>query len=355
MDHDPSHAAPRITAIATATPACDVHATYSDWARVRVDDPRKRALLKRMLARSGIDHRYSALGSADGAMGFGSFYNNGDAPGTAERMARYARAAPALALEAISHLPALGAITHMVTASCTGFLAPGLDQVVARQLRLDPGIQRLFLGFMGCYAGVTALRAAADIVRADPQARVLVLSTELCTLHLQETNDLEALLAMGQFADGAAAAIVTGSGEGMGLGQAFSLTLPEAGELITWTIGDTGFAMQLSGAVPGRIAEALAEPEVVEAIAPAAERASITGWAVHPGGRSVLDAVERGLNLPADRLQASRSVLRDCGNMSSASVLFVLERLMPERHAKGLALAFGPGLAMEGLHCGWVT
>jgi len=340
---------PRVNAIATTVPRCDVHARYTHWAEQQLGK-RESAVFARMEARGGIDHRFSILSGEDAAMDFGSFYMSGKSPSTSQRMHRYAEAAPELALKAISALPATDGVTHLVIASCTGFMAPGLDQVIARRLGLAADVERVSIGFMGCYAGITLLRTAAHIVRSQPEARVLAVSVELCTLHLQETDDLESLLAMGQFADGAAAALVSAEGEGLGLGEGLSAALEESGDLITWTVGDTGFAMHLSGAVPGRLAEALDDPQL---------QATIMGddppqaWAVHPGGRSVLDAAERGLKLPADALNASRGVLSEFGNMSSATVIFVIERLMRERPANGIALAFGPGLAMEGLRFGW--
>src|SRR5262249_52815040 len=161
-------------------------------------------------------------------------YAGEDAPSTARRMAVYAREAPELALAAVRLLPELGQVTHLVVASCTGFTAPGLDQVLARRLGLDPGVERVVIGFMGCYPGGTALRSAAHVVRSDPTARVLVVAVELCTLHLQPTRSLERLLAMAQFADGAGAALVTAEGSGLALGEGLSLTLDDTAQLITW-------------------------------------------------------------------------------------------------------------------------
>lgn len=340
---------PRINAIATALPECDVHARYTDWAEKQLPE-RKAAIFRRMEARGGIDHRFSVLSGTDAAMDFGSFYMSGSAPGTAQRMRRYAQAAPDLALKAIAALPSTVGVTHLVIASCTGFMAPGLDQVIARRLGLAADVERVSIGFMGCYAGVTLLRTAGHIVRSQPDARVLAISVELCTLHLQETDNLESLLAMGQFADGAAAVLVSAQGEGLGLGEGISAALEESDDLITWTVGDTGFAMHLSGAVPGRLAEALDNPDL-QSIIEGGQRPE--AWAIHPGGRSVLDAAERGLKLPSDALHASRSVLSESGNMSSATVLFVLQKMMAQKPKNGIALAFGPGLAMEGLRFGW--
>ena len=345
---------PRINAIATAVPTSECDASYQTWAMRQLDGRREAQLLERMMQRSGIDRRFTVLSSDDTYRSEGSFYDVPEAPSTLARMEVYAREAPELALTAIAGLGDLGNVTHMVVASCTGFTAPGLDQVIARRLGLPPTVERVVIGFMGCYAGVTALRTAGHIGRSNPDARVLVVSVELCTLHLQPTDRLESLLAMGQFADGAAAALVTADGPGLALREGLSMTLEDSQDLITWTIGDTGFAMELSGEVPARLAEALGDPEMARTITADEPVSSIAAWAIHPGGKSIVDAVERGLGLPPSKVAASRSVLQDYGNMSSATVLFVLERLMQDRPESGVALAFGPGLAMEGLRFGWI-
>jgi predicted naringenin-chalcone synthase len=210
---------PRINAIATAVPASECDATYNAWAKRQLEGRREAGLLDRMIQRSGIGRRFTVLSDAQTYEAEGSFYDVAEPPSTLERMTVYAREAPELALAAIARLGPLDGITHMVVASCTGFTAPGLDQVLARRLGLAPTVERVVVGFMGCYAGVTALRTAGHLVRSDPTARVLVLSVELCTLHLQPTDRLESLLAMGQFADGAAAALVTAEGPGLALGE----------------------------------------------------------------------------------------------------------------------------------------
>ena len=347
---------PRIVAIGTATPGHDIHHAFIEWAAARLTDRRDAAVFARMAGRSGIAHRWSVLpvGAQGGSpVDDNGFYANG-MPGTAARMALYAEAAPALALEAIAKLPDIGGITHLVVASCTGFVAPGIDQIIAARLGLDGSVERTLIGFMGCYAAVTALKAARHIVRSEPDARVLVITVELSTLHLQDDLTIEPLLAMLQFGDGAAAAIVTASGAGFGLEAPFAATLADSDALIRWNISDTGFAMHLSGEVPGRIAAALAVPETRAALTGGVEPRSVDAWAVHAGGRSILDAVETALELAPATLAASRAVLKDCGNMSSSTLMFVLARLMAEQPQSGVALAFGPGLAAEGLRFGWV-
>ncbi len=343
-----------IHAIGTAVPAHDVHESFIAWAAPRLADRREQALFRRMAARSGIEHRWSVLPRAPGGgspVEPGGFYAGNRLPSTGRRMAYYAEAAPALAMDAIEALkekvPVEG-ITHLVVASCTGFVAPGVDQIIAERLGLDPGVERTLVGFMGCYAAVAALRVAHHIARSEPQARVLVITVELSTLHLVEAREIEPLLAMLQFADGAAAAIVSAEPSALAIDRFFATTLPGSRDLIRWTIGDEGFEMHLSGEVPGRIAGALHDPDMRARILDG-RQADELAWAVHAGGRSILDAVEGALDLPEDALAPSRSVLRRFGNMSSATLMFVLADLMERPSpSDGVALAFGPGLAAEG-------
>ena len=341
-------------AIGTAVPDHDVHATFLAWARARLP-VRSVRVFDRMAARAGIEHRWSVLPRLiDGGSqtGPGGFYAPDTSPGTGERMAIYAEAAPSLAMAAIAALgrqTSLDGITHLVVASCTGFVAPGIDQILAERLGLSAQVERLLVGFMGCYAAVAALRSARHIVRSDPAARVLVVAVELSTLHLQAVDEVEPLLGMLQFGDGAAAALVAAEPAGFALHRPFAAALPASAELIRWTITDRGFAMHLSGEVPGRITAALGDPAVAARIT-GGDAAAVDGWAVHAGGRSILDAVQGALALMPDALAGSRRVLAENGNMSSATLMFVLAALLAERRPirNGVALAFGPGLAAEG-------
>ena len=343
-----------INAIGVATPTHDVHDAFIAWAKRRVA-PGSARLFDRMTRRAGIAHRWSILPEAPGGGApteAGGFYADDPLPGTAARMAIYAEAAPDLALAAVGRLAeqvSLDGITHLVVASCTGFVAPGLDQIVAARLGLAGSVERLLIGFMGCYAAVAALRSARHIVRSEPEARVLVIACELSTLHLQDSADAEALLAQLQFGDGAAAALVTAEPAGFALDRPFAATLPDSAGLIRWTITDRGFAMLLSGEVPRRIGTALDDAAFRDIVTAGRGPGGIDGWAVHAGGRSILDAVQSALDLPADALDASRGVLNDCGNMSSATLMFTLARMLAgPRVDHGVALAFGPGLAAEG-------
>jgi predicted naringenin-chalcone synthase len=340
-----------INRMATALPPHEAHAGFLRWADGHLPERRDRALLRRMAGRSGIEQRWSVLPhdpQTGDHIGPDAFYG-GPSPSTAARMAVYATHAPDLCVEAALGLGDLTGVTHLVLASCTGFIAPGIDQIVVRRLGLPATVERTLVGFMGCYAAVAALRTAHHIVRSQPDARVLVITVELCSLHLQPTADLEPVLAQMLFGDGAAAALVSAEPVGLAFGDPFAAALPGSHELITWTIGDHGFAMHLSGAVPARILAALDREELRTALGDAE---AIDTWAVHAGGRSVLDAVEQGLGLPGDALDVSREVLRTCGNMSSATLMFVLARILASDKAvgAGLAMAFGPGLAVEGFH-----
>ena len=335
MKHPIAH----IHAIGTAVPDHDVHAAFIDWAGRQLEGKREQALFRRMAARSGISHRWSVLPSPVEP-------NDLAAQPTSARMQVYADQAPRLALKAIDALAAqmpVAGITHLVVASCTGFVAPGIDQIIAERLGLDESVERTLVGFMGCYAAVSALRVAHHIARAEPDAKVLAVMVELSTLHLQDTAEIEPLLAMLQFADGAAAAIVSSEAGGFEIDGFLSTTLPDSADLIRWTIGDTGFEMHLSGEVPARITHALGNTTLL----PRGYEAD--AWAIHPGGRSILDAVETGLSLPPDALDTSRGVLDRYGNMSSATLMFVLaEHMRGLPVHNGVALAFGPGVVAEG-------
>jgi predicted naringenin-chalcone synthase len=342
-----------VNAVAAAVPTHDIHQAYAEWAAARLQDPRQRQLFERMAERSGIDHRWSVLPPTPGGgspVAEGGFYA-GQVPGTAERMRLYAEHAPALALEAIHALAGqadLKSVSHLVVASCTGFVAPGVDQIIAAALGLEH-VERTLIGFMGCYAAAAALRTAHHIVRSDPAARVLTVTVELSTLHLQLADELEPLLAELQFGDGAAAAVVSGEPAGLGIVAPFTAALPDSGPLIRWTIGDAGFEMILSGEVPGRIGAALLDEKVRARLLGGWDVRDVDAWAVHAGGRSILDAVERALELGPDSLAASRRVLADYGNMSSSTLMFVLRDLLGQPGVgRGVAIAFGPGLAAEG-------
>ncbi len=341
--------------IGTAVPPHDVHEAFVAFARTLLADDRSRLVFERMAERSGIAHRYSFFQPGEpGAVKIDAegFYRRGAFPGTGARMLRYETDAVALASAAAVNLGVENeGITHLLVASCTGFTAPGLDQLIAERLGLSGALERTLVGFMGCYAAVPALRAAHHIVRSDPAARVLVVNLELCSLHLQETPDLDRVLSFLLFGDGATAALVTADAHGIALHDFHASTIPGTQDLITWRIGDQGFDMHLSGKVPARIAAALrseADRNDAGGFLRGQTLSDVAHWAVHAGGRTVLDAVQAGLRLPSDALRASRAVLHDVGNVSSATLMFVLARVLAQDIAgPGIAMAFGPGLCAE--------
>jgi predicted naringenin-chalcone synthase len=340
--------------IGTAVPRHEVHGAFRAFAAAQVG-ARDRALFARMDARAEIARRWSVLepSEPEGSGTSCGFYRTGAGfPTTRARMARYEAEAPALADAALARLgfaQDAPRVTHLVVATCTGFVAPFLDRHLVQRHGVPRGVERTMVGFMGCQAAINALKTAWHIVRSEPDARVLVVCLELCTLHLQGSGALEQLLCFLLFADGCAAAIVSAEPTGLRMEGFRSLMIPEAAEMITWRIGDDGFDMTLSGLVPITLAHALPdwEKEMLDGLG----AAEVDLWAVHPGGRSILDAVEHGLALHQGALAESRAVLREYGNMSSATVLFVLEAMMRRAAAgqRGCALAFGPGLSAEAM------
>ncbi len=345
-----------INRIGTSVPPNDVHEAFVAFASSLMPDQRLRRLFRRMADRSGIAHRHSIVDPLPDLTGFrldhDNLYRRGEFPGSAVRMARYRQGALPLALRAVAGLgpdSRLDRVTHLIVTSCTGFYAPGLDLQLVTALGLDGSVERTLVGFMGCYAAFNALKLARHIVRSEPGARVLLVNVELCTLHLQETADLEQVLSFLVFADGCAAAIVSAEPDGLRLDRFHAELLPDTDALITWEIGDHGFNMMLSGQVPSAVGAGLARAghRILGGVA----SRDVELWAVHPGGRTVLDAVQAALDLAPDALAASRGVLRDYGNMSSATILFVLDRIMRDARpgASGVALGFGPGLVAETL------
>ncbi|MHC2998390.1 type III polyketide synthase [Microbacterium sp. HJ5] len=358
---------PRIVSIGTAVPSTRVEqATARDLFALQPGVDRLTArLIGAAFDAAAIEHRHtvlSQLGDPARVPGDeGARFIDGDGrlvrPTTGTRNDVYVRTAPALYAEAARAAMTdaaveASAITHVVTVSCTGFFAPGPDYRLVRDLGLDPTVERYHLGFIGCAAAMPGLRLASRIAESDPAAVVLVVCVELCTLHIRPSPDPQQIVAASVFADGAAAAIVTadpdaGRAGGLELDR-FATALTSEGEAdMVWTIGDHGFEMILSAEVPrivGREIRGAVDRFLAGETTPDV-------WAVHPGGRSVLDRVEGGLDLAPSALDASRSVLRDFGNMSSATIMFILERMLRDDAvadgARVAALAFGPGLTVE--------
>lgn len=326
---------------------------------------------------SGIDTRHTVLTELSLSAGVEDpvFYDSASglllSPSTKTRNDLYVQEATTLFVEAarlaLDADPEITAadITHVITVSCTGFHAPGPDYEIVRALGLSDSVHRYHLGFMGCYASMPALRAASQFCAADPHAAVLVVSVELCTLHLRSSDDADTIVASSLFADGAAAGIVTArpsSGEvpGLSLDRFHTAIAVEGEKDMAWTIGDHGFEMILSTKVPQIIGENIIgalsplydeTDSLADAFADGTIGERVRHWAIHPGGRSILDKVQERLHLTDAQLHPAREVLRHNGNMSSATVLFVLRQILEKEEAQDgdrvAAMAFGPGLTAE--------
>ena len=272
----------------------------------------------------------------------------------AERVGRDALAQAGLAPEDI---------THVIAVSCTGFFAPGLDIELVKRLGLRPSTQRTLIGFMGCYAAFNALRVAHSFCQNDPAARVLIVCAELCTIHFQIDDAFDTAVVNALFSDGAAAAVLAPRAEADAHGclaylDNHVLLDDDSMEAMTWEIGDTGFLMGLSSRVPAVIARNL--PAYLDGLLcpHGLTPEAIDFWAIHPGGRAIVDKAREVLGLPEAAVHDSLEVLRRHGNMSSPTILFVLKRFLDRHRANGsgglghgVAMAFGPGLTLEG--CLW--
>ena len=345
---------PCLNATATAVPDHERHAVFLESLPHWVKPEAALEKVRQIAEKAAINRRYTVLEHPLGPAGSGAFYEFGGFPTTGERMAVYRREAPRLAGRAVDALTqktgSLQGVTHLIVTTCTGFYAPGIDIDLVKHAGLSPQVKRTVIGFMGCYAALTGLRQAGEIVLADPAAQVLMVNVELCSLHLQETEQLDRLVSFCLFADGAAASLITARQTGLRLDQCFSaLSLADA-DRMSWMVEDHGFAMSLDARVPVKIKQFLARaPELTGRCAQAGPGDL---WAIHPGGRLILDALEDHYGLTETQMAASRGVLRDFGNMSSATIMFALARLLEgvePADREGHALAFGPGLTVEGV------
>ena len=328
--------------------------------RINADTPEQARLMTRIYQKTKVLSRGSVLLEKDGDNGRIqerlSFYG-AESPSTAERMQAFDDYAGGLALEAAEKALSDGdissaTITHLVTVSCTGFQSPGVDLFLIEKLALAPSVQRTHIGFMGCHGAMNGLRVAHAFAEMDPQAVVLLCAVELCSLHMAYGWHPEKVVANALFADGAAAVVASAnpslSHQSLALRRSGSMVIPNSADLMHWEIGDHGFAMGLSPLVPETVGAALL-PWLRDWLKEQAiPLEAVTSWAVHPGGPKILSTCSEVLSLEPNRLLDSRAVLQDHGNMSSATILFILERLR-RRSTAGLclALAFGPGLTAE--------
>jgi predicted naringenin-chalcone synthase len=351
--------------IATAVPE---QSYDQDFLRDRMkeyisDDDITQRIIHRIYSKSGINKRHTVIHDfhANGDPRF-FFQEDGklNSPSTGQRNELYAQKAKELfvdtARRTLSGTDGVekNDITHVITVSCTGFFAPEPGFEIIKQLGLSPSTQRFHLGFMGCFAAFPALKMAEAFCQSQPDANVLIVCLELCSIHLQASKANDNLISASVFSDGAAGVIVNKnepSGKGYKLNQ-FSTAIAEGSEKdMAWTIGDNGFDMVLSSYVPQII-----ESNLEQSIKPLFTEYNltprdITHWAIHPGGRAILDKVEQSFALREEQIASPRNVLANYGNMSSATILFVLadllERSVADKPESVLAMAFGPGLTIE--------
>jgi predicted naringenin-chalcone synthase len=324
------------------------------------DDRRKIALL---YERCGIDARYSVMPDYSVSLHERKFYaetmDMEPFPSLEKRMDWYGAHAPSLSVDAIRQCMEGHAdnseLTWLITVSCTGMSAPGLDINIMQELQLSPDLQRSSINFMGCYAAVHALKLADAICRSNQKAKVLIVCTELCTLHFQKGNEMDNIASSLLFGDGAAAVLVTGDayeGKGLHIKGFHSQVALQGQQDMAWHLSGQGFLMRLSAYIPQLIKDGIS-PLLKKALENSGlAKESITRWAIHPGGKKILETIQQELDLQRDDLSASFNVLRNYGNMSSPTILFVLKEIMQQLNGKQekiFAAAFGPGLTMETL------
>jgi predicted naringenin-chalcone synthase len=332
-------------------------------------DADKAASLAVLYDRTDVEGRYMTIGRdvlqdvLDGTNKSGSrFVPRGPAdrgPDTAERMRLYERDALPLAWQASraalteAHVAA-SAVTHLVTVSCTGFAAPGFDIGLIKKLGLPTGVARTHIGFMGCHGAFNAMRVARAFVESDPGGCVLICATELSSLHYYYTWNPKRMVGNALFGDGAAAVVVAGDAQQSGRPwrhvDSGSSLFPDSEQALTWSIGNHGFDMTLSTRVPGLIAQHL-RPWLMDWLAGQhLPLNKVRSWALHPGGPRVLGAIEETLGLAEGTAAASRDVLQEFGNMSSPTILFIIDCLRRRAaHLPCVALGFGPGMVVEGM------
>lgn len=365
----------RVLAVESVVPAftADVALATAAAKSMSCGNDREAEMVAKLYRRTGVQTRGSVLLERDEATGHvgQSFYPHASelpqGPTTAHRNERFAIEGPKLAVAAghavIRSSGCLPSdITHLITVTCTGFYSPGIDIELIDSLDLPTTTERIQIGFMGCHALINAMRTARGLTSADPGACVLIVSVELCSLHYQYGYDAQRIVSGSLFADGAAGVIVAGNQfescteadrtttakTPVQIVATGSCLIPGSRDAMTWTIGDHGFEMTLLASVPSLIEEHLHDylSEWLECQGESIE--SIGGWAVHPGGTRILTAVESALGLSDEHLAISRDVLRDHGNMSSATLGAVLQQFNDQSVDRPwLMLGFGPGLEIE--------
>lgn len=323
-------------------------------------------LLKTIFKASGIEHRYSVLEDYGRDNSFEFFSNTEDLepfPSTRKRLNAFRENVVDLSSAAVNNMllsvPSfdIRSVTHLIAVCCTGMYAPGLDIDLVKRFNLSPSVRRTAINFMGCYAAFNAIKVADAFCASEKNAKVLIVCAELCSLHFQKEPTDDNFLANALFADGAAAMLIESETiQKVKLTpECFhSIVTPESDEEMAWTIGDLGFEMRLSTYVPGIIKSGIGQltDALLEKVSKRID--DIRYFAIHPGGKKILENIESALGIPKEKNRAAYCVLKNYGNMSSPTVLFVLkaiwDRLHDEDHEEHiLSFAFGPGLTMESM------
>ena len=355
----------KIISIATEVPSNkhEQHAICEFADAIYSTDETESRKLKFLYRHSGITTRYSVIPDYGLPPAERQFYSTSPDlepfPGMEKRMQWYADHAAGISITAIEKCIqgkiTNTEITHLITVSCTGMSAPGLDLEIMEKMGLMRNIFRTSVNFMGCYAAIHALKLADAICKSDDAANVVIVCTEFCTLHFQKELSIDNITATLLFADGCAAVLMQperSASKGISIKSFFSDVAFKGKSDMSWKIASTGFLMTLSGYVPDLVKEDF-DSLVTKALKHASvSKDEITHWCVHPGGKKILEAIEKGICLPANSLHYSYEVLNDYGNMSSATILFVLKKMFDEltetsKPATIFGAAFGPGLTME--------
>ena len=320
--------------------------------------------LRFLYHQSGIGSRYSVIPDYSLNPDKWTFYppteNLDPFPNLELRMKWYERTAPALSIDAIEKCIDQKInkeeITHLITVSCTGMSAPGLDLQIMESMELKPNIFRTSVNFMGCYAAIHGLKMADAFCKADKNAKVLVVCTELCTLHFQKENTMDNLASSLLFGDGSAAVLVVNEEDalpGLRIKNFYSEVAFGGKEHMSWQLSSKGFLMTLSGYVPELIEQDF-DQLLMKALQNAQrEKKDISHWCIHPGGKRILSSISKSAGIEEGKLSSSYKVLNDYGNMSSPTILFVLKEIMDsfeenDQHDVNIfGAAFGPGLTME--------
>ena len=353
-----------ITHIGTANPPYrisqdNVHSFMVKAHQLNDNEANDLAVLYRA---SGISYRYSVLQDYRKEGDFEFYPDTHDLepfPGTKQRAELFATHACDLSINAVRDcLPGdfdMSQVTHLVTVSCTGLYAPGLDIDLVMKLGLEKTVQRTGINFMGCYAAFNAIKSANAICGHDPGAKVLVVCIELCSIHFQKQKTEDNLLSNALFGDGAAAMLIQAQPSGPVSFKINGLAcdlLPNGADDMAWKIGDFGFEMKLSAYVPGIIEKGI--HQLLDRLKKIKGSIQFDHYAIHPGGKKILSVIEKKLGITKEKNQYAHKVLRQFGNMSSPTIIFVLHMLqkamVQANHGEGiLALAFGPGLTLESM------